>query len=149
MDGSLQNLNPIVMPDPVGWWPLAPGLQVLLAVLALGMGVLAWRRWLAWRDDRYRREALRELASMTDLALLPSLLKRAALSAYPRERVAALHGADWHRFLDESAGLDRFATGCGATLDRLAYGGGAADEADAQALRDAARAWLQRHERAD
>jgi hypothetical protein len=147
MDGSLQNLNPIVMPDLVGWWPLAPGLQLLLVVIALAMGVLAWRRWLAWRDDRYRREALRELASLSDLALLPSLLKRAALSAYPRERVAPLHGAAWHRFLDESAGFDRFATRCGDLLDQLAYGGGAPSESDAQALREAARAWLKQHER--
>jgi hypothetical protein len=149
MDGSLQNLNPIVLPDPVGWLPLAPGLQSLLVLLALALLVLIWRRWLAWRDNRYRREALRELAAMTNLAGLPSLLKRAALSAYPRERVAAINGAEWHRFLDESAGFDRFVSGCGEPLDRLAYGGPLPDENDAQALREAARAWIEQHRRTD
>ncbi len=147
MEGRLQDLNPIVVPDPVGWWPLAPGLQAVLVLLALAVLVLAWRRWLAWRDDRYRREALRELAAMTDLAGLPSLLKRAALSAFPRDRVAALHGAAWHRFLDESAELEAFVPRCGAALDRLAYGGGAPDTDDARALREAARAWLEQHRR--
>lgn len=147
MEGRLQDLNPIAVPDPVGWWPLAPGLQAVLVLLALAILALAWRRWRAWRDDRYRREALRELAAMTDLAGLPSLLKRAALSAFPRDRVAALHGAAWHRFLDESASLDTFVPRCGAALDRLAYGGGAPAADEAQALRAAARAWLERHRR--
>ena len=31
--GSLQNLNDIVVPGPVAWWPLAPGWYLLLAVL--------------------------------------------------------------------------------------------------------------------
>ena len=144
---SLENLHPIVTPEPVGMLPLAPGWQVLLAVLALALFVFAWRRWLAWRDDRYRRQALRELRDMADIRALPGLLRRAALSAWPRERVAGLESRAWHRFLDESAGLDRFLGGCGPLLDRVAYGGAPLSREEDDALRTAARDWLRGHRR--
>jgi len=149
--GRLSNLNPIVPPDPVGVLPLAPGLQVLLVILLLAFFVLAWRRWLAWRDNRYRREALRALRALPDDRGIPDLLRRAALSAYDRERVAPLLGAAWHRFLDETAGQTLFSGACGARLDQLSYGGGSAtDPTPASAplsLREAATRWLKTHRR--
>jgi hypothetical protein len=154
--GSLQKLNDIVVPAPVPWWPPAPGWYVLLgialAALAL-MGVLYWRRW---QRNRYRRQALRDLslirgaASGERLRQIPELLKRAALAVWPRAEVAALNGRAWHRFLDNSAGMERFCCGAGDTLDRLAYGGDGVplppDHEVKQAL-DAAEAWLKQHAR--
>jgi hypothetical protein len=156
--GSLQNLNDIVLPSPVAWWPPAPGwyvLSALVLVALLVVGVLQWRRW---RDNRYRREALAELSSIRAsastgyLERVPELLKRAALSVWPREEVAALTGPDWHRFLDRTAGLDRFCSGAGETLDQLAYSdsGSAAKALDARqssALLDASELWLKKHKR--
>ncbi len=156
--GSLQNLNDIVLPSPVAWWPPAPGWYLLFAlvlVVLLVAGVLQWRRW---RNNRYRREALAELsairasASAGQLHRLPELLKRTALSVWPRSEVAALTGPDWHRFLDRTAGLDRFCTGAGETLDRLAYSasGRDADKLDARnssQLLDASELWLKKHKR--
>ena len=147
MEGSLQDLNPIILPEPVGWLPLAPGWIVLGVILFLLLVVLGWRRWLAWRDQRYRREAHRELTSKTDQAQLPGLLKRAALSAWPREEVAALSGPAWHRFLDESAGLEAFTGGLGQHLDQLAYGKAGLEDVDETQLREAARIWLHKHRR--
>lgn len=147
MDGNLQDLNPIIVPEPVGWLPLATGWTVLAIVLAVTVVVLAWRRWLIWREERYRREALRELAAMPDLAGLPDLLKRAALSAWPREQVAGLSGAVWHQFLDDSAGLDRFAGKLGPQLDAIAYGASDLTAPEADRLRAAARDWLNQHRR--
>ena len=43
--GSLQNLNDIVMPAPVGLWPPAPGWYVVFAV-GLALAVLAGFRAL-------------------------------------------------------------------------------------------------------
>lgn len=147
MDGNLQDLNSIVTPEPVGWLPLAPGWIVLGVVLGLALVVVAWRRWLRWRDQRYRREALRELADMTDPAELPGLLKRTALSAWPREEVASLSGAAWHQFLDDSAGVDSFSGGLGQRLDALAYGSSDLAEGDEAQLRAAAHTWLRQHRR--
>ena len=153
-NGSLQNLNDIVLPGPVPWWPLAPGWYVLFAVLAVAMLYLAGRWWNARSRNRYRRQALAELAVIrreqtTDaLQQLPVLVKRAALAAWPRERVASLNGPAWHRFLDESTGGGRFGSGSGATLDRLAYRTNSADrlsQEDLEQVLAAAEFWLKNH----
>ena len=127
--GNLQNLNDIVVSGPVAWWPLAPGWYVLGAIAMIALLVVAVRQWRRWQQNRYRRQAMLELSSIREqgsvesLQQLPVLLKRAALSAWQREEVATLTGRAWHRFLDQSAGMDRFCAGAGDTLDQLAYAG--------------------------
>jgi hypothetical protein len=151
--GNLQNLNDIVVPGPVAWWPLAPGWYVLGAIAMVALLVLLVRQWRRWQGNRYRRQAMTELAllkgqpSGASLEQLPALLKRAALSAWPREEVASLTGLAWHRFLDDSAAMDRFCSGAGATLDQLAYAG--SDDplpADQELqLLEATEFWLKNH----
>lgn len=151
---SLQNLNDIVLPGPVPWWPPAPGWYLLGAVSAMAIAFLLFR-WISHRRrNRYRYRALEELASIRQdgsadaLQLVPALLKRTALAAWPREQVASLSGADWHRFLDASARTERFCSGAGAALDGLAYTGASPETAArpecAQVL-DAAEYWLKNH----
>lgn len=147
--GSLQDLNPIVLPEAVGILPLAPGWQVLLTIAGLVVLWLAWKHWLGWRANQYRREALRELEHLERPRDLPDLLKRAALSAFQRSDIAALSGPEWHRFLDQSAGLDRFSGTCGPWLDQLAYGDLSLTPDEYDHLREASKAWLARHRRAD
>jgi len=148
---SLQNLHDIVVPGPLAWWPPAPGWYVVMIVAAGALLVLLRSGWRHWRRNRYRSEALRELTRIGregDLRELPVLLKRAALSAWPRARVAGLVGAEWHQFLDESANTDRFGSGAGEVLDRLAYASGsdsAPSDRDAAVVLDAAQFWLKRH----
>ena len=146
---SLQNLNDIVVPDAVPWWPLAPGWYVVAVVIAVSLTVIAVLGWRRWRKDRYRRQALAELRdirgdSRGSLQRLPALLKRTALSAWPRDSVAALSGPPWHNFLDNSAGLDQFRNGSGDLLDQLAYGKGLS-ESDQNRLLEAAENWLRHH----
>ncbi|MCJ7816022.1 MAG: DUF4381 domain-containing protein [Xanthomonadales bacterium] len=152
--GSLQNLNDIVLPGAVPWWPAAPGWYVLAAVLAIALTILATRWWNTRSRNRYRRQALAELAvirrSKTGDAVqrLPTLVKRAALAAWPRERVASLSGAGWHRFLDESAGGEHFGAGAGVTLDWLAYRtntAGQPSREDLDQVLDATEFWLKNH----
>ena len=154
--GSLQNLNDIVVPGPVAWWPPAPGWYVVLAVLAAFLLWISFRGLRTWRRNTYRRQALRELADIkragvAAAARIPVLLKRAALSAWTRPEVAPLSGPEWHDFLDRTAGTDRFrAGGAGALVDRLAYAGhdGMAVSGDEfRQLHDAAKFWLKNHRR--
>jgi hypothetical protein len=129
---SLQNLHDIVLPQTVSWWPLAPGWYGLISItliLAIGWGV---RQWLRYRANYYRREALLELQRLQQesripkrhraaLTALPVLLKRAALSAYPRAEVASLSGASWRHFLDANAASHDFNASAGEILSTLSY----------------------------
>ena len=150
--GNLQNLNDIVLPPAVPWWPPAPGWYLVAAILLILLAWTGWRTWRRWQRNRYRREALRELSSMrTDtgsIGALPGLLKRTALAAWPRTSVASLSGPDWHRYLDDSAGLHLFRGGAGEALDRLSYSGDGAQslpDESLQSVLQAAETWLRRH----
>ena len=151
---SLQNLNDIVVPANVPWWPVAPGWYVLAGLALLLLMFFGYRAIQHRRKNRYRRLALQELsdirqqADVTALRALPIVLKRAALSAWPRSDVAALSGAEWHRFLDRTTASDLFSSGAGALLDQLAYGGGAdlaSDDPGLERVLEAAEFWLRRH----
>jgi len=156
---SLQNLNDIILPASVGWWPLATGWYVLFGI---SMIILAWfsyqsiRRWFA---DRYRRAALNELRSIEEgirsaakrdssLRQIPILLKRTALSAYQRDQVASLSGKDWHDFLNTTLRTPVFSESISSILDKLSYTSGDLSSVDSQAvtaLLNASKKWLQHH----
>ena len=144
---SLANLADIVLPPPVPWWPPAPGWYAVLALAllaALGLALVLIRRQVA---NRYRREALAELARMPSagLAGLPELLKRVALCAWPRARVAALTGRDWWRFLDATS-PQGFPESQGQTLARLAYDPDTPlTEQEATTLHATSRNWIHQH----
>jgi hypothetical protein len=147
---SLQNLNDIVAPPPVSWWPPAPGWYLLAVLLLAALAYLGWRWWLSWQRNRYRRAALNELRSIGEQRLrdLPALLKRTALACWPREQVAALSGVEWHRFLDQTAGKALFTGDAGQTLDQLAYAGRSQAEFSEAEIRSVVRAaeyWLRNH----
>ena len=153
---SLQNLNDIVVPPSAPWWPLAPGWYVAGGILVL---LLLWRIYIFWeasRRNRYRRVALKELSVIRTerdaaaLRRLPALLKRTALSVWPREEVASLSGPAWHDFLDRTAQTKLFTGGAGQVLDQLAYTSkemAPPAEADAGTLLNASEFWLTNHHR--
>ena len=101
---SLANLRDIVIPPPVPWWPLAPGWWVLFMVLALIAILAAARRWRRWRADTYRRAALRALREADSVVSVAEILKRTALMAFPRTRVASLSGSAWVQWLAKTGG---------------------------------------------
>ncbi len=129
---SLQNLHDIVVPDPIPWLPPAPGWYALGLT---GLLLLIWfcaNKYLAWNRNKYRREALaaldrfeKELAETTQyreiLPQLPQLVKRTALAAYGRARVASLAGSDWLAFLDNTCSTDVFGKGAGNLLLQCSY----------------------------
>ena len=124
---SLTQLRDIVEPAAVALWPPAPGLVLLgmLIVLWAAVAVLFWRRHR--QQNAYRRAALHDLAAIAERLRSPQgrtegirqlsvLLKRVALAAYPRARVASLCGDDWLDFLDRRIGGTRFSRGPGRVL---------------------------------
>lgn len=128
---SLDRLHDLVPPPPVPGWPPAPGWSWLLGLLAIAALFLAARLFLHWQHNRYRREALAEYHKLaahlsTDrlgaLAQMAVLLKRTAVSAYPRTEVAPLTGEDWLAFLHHSAGMKDVSPEPGSLLEMAAYG---------------------------
>lgn len=86
-----------MMPQTWGWFVLALGLVGLVA-----FGVLLFLRHR--RQSAYRRSALSELATPgLSAASTAAILRRAALVAYPRKRVAGLYGQDWISFLRQTS----------------------------------------------
>lgn len=157
---SLQNLNDIVMPATVGWWPLAAGWYFLSGLLLIGLAWFGYRLLQRWMRNGYRRTALSELKLLENridkpeerdagLRQLPILLKRTALSVYPRYEVASLTGADWHQFLNSKLKQPLFTESMGKILDKAAYSAGSLEDIDqhaATSLLDVSRLWLQQHQ---
>jgi hypothetical protein len=155
---SLERLHDVVSLPPVSWWPVAPGWYGLAFVATVALIALLWRLRRHRLRDRYRHEALAELATLRTATLpVPSavahrmvLLKRTALSAYPRTEVASLSGAGWWRYLDEHVDEALFAPGLGAECEILAYRDQDPDESEEAASRLeqfdlAVEQWILRH----
>ncbi len=130
--GSLENLHDIIAPLPVAWFPPAPGWYALGLSLLLLFSWFSAQRYLAWKRDTYRREALIELDKLEKgladsagykqiLVQLPQLVKRTAIAAYGRSRVASLDGVDWLTFLDKTGSTDVFTGGEGKLLSDCPY----------------------------
>ena len=122
--GSLDRLHDIVTPPPAPWWPPAPAWYALGVVFGITVAVLGWRAAAWWSRNRYRRAALVELEGLEaeagrseSAAALAALVKRVALAAYPRERVASLSGEEWLTFLDATGGTTAFTAGPGRRLE--------------------------------
>ena len=117
-----------------------------IAVVLLVVIAFARRR----RRNRYRREALALLDTVAAQVDVPpqetarrvaEIVKRTALVAYPRTRVANLYGSAWAEFLRESAGNDKRIGEAAAALSTAAY----RPDADGKSLVSPARRWVRVH----
>ncbi|WER45469.1 DUF4381 domain-containing protein [Cupriavidus sp. WKF15] len=126
--GDLRQMAEVVEPPPPSWRPQTIGWPVAGAIVLALLAATAWRWWRRYRANRYRREALAELARLRAglavspqaraqaLAAMAELLKRTALAAWPRAHVASMAGAEWARFLQAHAGKAGAAVPVLATL---------------------------------
>ena len=157
---SLQGLNDIVLPESAGWWPLASGWYFLLGLLLV---FLTWFIYTSIKHrikNRYRRTALNQLQLMTQeinktgkrdsvLRQIPVLLKRTALTAYPRRQLASLTGKSWHDFLNSKVGTPSFTESICNSLDTISYSVGNLDTVDTEAANELLKAckhWLEHHQ---
>jgi hypothetical protein len=132
-----QPVQPTWIPQTIGWYVLFS----IVALLLLWVGIHAIRRWLA---NRYRREALRELA-ITTPDQFSALLKRTALAAWPREKVASLSGDAWLKFLGDACATESFQSAPSNRIEELALRAGSASVEDEQAMRTTVAKWIRRH----
>ncbi len=136
---SLNNLRDIVIPDPPPLWPFATGLWIAIGVVALSIGLIIWRLMIVRRRNAYRRAGLQLLSTATSARDVSVIMKRVALAAFPRERVASLYGDDWVEFLQETCPSVSFAAA-------IVGEDSANPSGDLVSL---ARTWIQRHRVSD
>ncbi|MGI9274728.1 MAG: DUF4381 domain-containing protein [Endozoicomonas sp.] len=150
----LDQLRPNHLPDPIGFWPPAPGWWVsgTLALLALFFLVYFLVKW--HRRRRYRRQAgvmaeriMADFEEHEDPARFANdcnrLLKQTALQAFPRQQVARLHGQQWLAFLAEKSGNRDFIEGPGQALGENRFSG--SPSVEVEVLYSMTRSWIRKH----
>lgn len=148
-----ERIRDIQLPPDPSFWPLAPGWWLLLALLFMGLSLLAFN-W--YRRGALRRAALKELGQLqvlhhsngddTALALgLSTLLRRLALSRDTRAQVAGLSGEAWLAYLDGRGGTKGFSAGEGRLLLELPYRTDCPGKLEVDALLDLVRSWIYRN----
>ncbi len=158
---ALEKLHEMLLPVPPSWMPQTVGWYLAFALALIAGGRWAFRRLQRYRSNQYRRSAVAELALIEQelkrpecwsnaASRIPTLLKRTALSAFPREEVASLSGARWLAFLDKTMGEKAFSEGEGRVLTELAYASlsqhAHLPDASIEGLLRLARRWIVMHE---
>lgn len=149
-------LRDIHLPAAVSWWPPAPGWWLLALILLLACFGF-WRLLHRYRDGRVRRAARAALERLFAahrqhrddgrlLRELSVLIRRIALSRFPRRDIARLSGSAWLAFLDQALEGSRqehgFSRGPGQVLAEGPYT--PAPELELAALQRLCRTWLRR-----
>ena len=125
-----------MMPQTQGWIVLA---GFLLAALLLLLRTLLRRH----RANAYRRAALAALRDAgDDPVAVSAILKRTALAAFPRARVASLTGNGWLAFLEDTSQSAGFRDGPGQALADATY---TPDPQPVPGLNALAQDWVRRH----
>ncbi|WP_170514314.1 DUF4381 domain-containing protein [Ruegeria atlantica] len=138
----LDMLVPAPVPEPIpmtpqtwGWLALA---VVVVAVIVVGLPLFRGHQ----RSNAYRRAALADLqAANDDPAKVAEILRRTALVAYPRAKVASLHGQEWLNFLQQTA--EKMPVSSPAS--RLLLEGSYRISPSSPELSHMARVWIQSH----
>ncbi len=132
MSDPLAQLRGYHLPEPISWWPPAPGWWLLALLIVAGVMLLT-----LWLTRRHRRGAAARAAEAELVVLranlardgdgtafvrgLSRLLRRFALVHYSRRAVAGLSGEAWLAFLDATGGAGRFLAGPGRLLLEAPY----------------------------
>ena len=162
MNPDLQSLplRDIHLPEPVSWWPLAPGWWILLGLIVLTV-VTAYLYIYFKRRGELSRQAMAELTNIVNhyqqhrdparmVSAISALLRRVTVTLYPQHNVAGLTGEQWLRFLDDiapkknSGEAARFNSELGQYLITLPYC--AKPRVDQQRVKELVllcRSWLQ------
>ncbi|EIJ33997.1 DUF4381 domain-containing protein [Thiothrix nivea] len=123
-------LHDIHLPDPVSWWPPAPGWWGLALLMLAVIAFLFWKRWRQQRGEKSLDLALLELERLQAkhgantkelLRELSVLLRRVAISRYGRRQVSGLTGSAWVKFLDDKVGEKLFSGKLEHLLTEMPY----------------------------
>jgi hypothetical protein len=111
------------VPEPVSYWPQTTAWLVLFFfVLSLTL-IFSWCHWVKYKNNAYRRQAVKELDLVTQhgnvpqqISAIANIIKRVALVSFDRDQVAETFGVAWLAFLDQSCVGVQFSKGAGKHL---------------------------------
>lgn len=115
------DLKDIHLPEPIGWWPPAPGWWLVPLSLALSV-VVVYSLYRRVTRKTVRKSALKLLDElrkqpvqdqMLALSGLSAWLRRVAIGLDGRSQVASLHGEAWLAYLDRGLADAPFSQGAG------------------------------------
>ena len=148
------DIGTLYVPDPIRFSFETPGWYLLAGILFL-LILLLLLKWLKrYRQNAYRREALKNLTiieerfnTQHDVLCLPDvlvLLKVVAIKAYGRQQVAELHGNDWLLFL-ESKGEHTPFTQYKQTVFNSLYETVDVDMKELKKIMELSKKWIKTH----
>jgi len=135
LNNTSLELRDIHLPEPISWWPVAPGWWILAASILLIIIVFFIIRKI-YSSRQLKREISSELEKIkqqfqetqnkSQLAKsLSILLRRASITYYPANNIAGLTGSDWLLYLDttkkNSSGSKKFQSDTGRILLHAPY----------------------------
>ena len=158
MNQPALELRDIHLPEPISWWPPAPGWWVLAAGILL-LIIIAFIIRKLYQGRQLNRDITAELErikqryadtqSKVELARsLSILLRRVSISCYPNHDVAGMTGERWLHWLDQAqvnrkAHNTSFDSDTGRQLLSTPYlPDDAVIDVDAQALIELCESWL-------
>ena len=142
-------LNDIAVPPAVSQFPSTVGWRIAACWASAVVFLVVIQALLRWRRNRYRRDALACLRRIEERAgddpaaieEVGALIKRTAITAFSRERVAPLSGTAWADFLTQTSGDDVRVSAAAAQLSAVAY----RSPEDPAAVLAAAQRWILCH----
>ena len=99
------DLSPVITPDAPTWWPLAWGWWAVIVTAIILIALVFYIAKRRKNNQQPKQEALSYFTTnQSSDRLSPSeaqrILRQAALSYFPRKKVAGLAGDNWLKFLD-------------------------------------------------
>ncbi len=107
------DLRDIHLPEPISWWPIAPGWWLLITALFLIITLFFIIKKI-YASRQLKRDIRSELETIKQqfykiqdksrlVKSLSVLLRRASISYYPKTNIAGLTGNDWLSYLDQTS----------------------------------------------
>ncbi len=122
-------LRDIHIPDPIGWWPPAIGWWLLFLLIPISLALMFWMYKRITRKTTVKSankllQSIRQNPDFSDyqkLCELSILIRRTAISTYPRVETASLTGSQWLALLDRNLPDKAFSEGPGILIIDAPY----------------------------
>ncbi len=131
LQAQLADLRDIHLPDPVSFWPLAPGWWVLMVLIPILYFLIRYivRRI---RMPKYKKLAILELANIESshaasndahgtCGQISLLIRKALVAKLGNKEVAGLVTEEWLAYLDKLSQTDFFTKGAGRNIISAPY----------------------------